>query len=45
VQADFDDGVELGIQSTPTIYVNGRQTDSMPDYQTLTSMIDAELES
>lgn len=30
VQADFDDGVELGVQGTPTIFVNGIQTSSMP---------------
>lgn len=45
VQADFDDGVALGVQGTPTIYVNGRQTGSMPGFETLSSMIDAELES
>ncbi|GAA3763129.1 protein-disulfide isomerase [Spinactinospora alkalitolerans] len=43
VRADFDDGVELGIQGTPTIFVNGRQTESMPSYEALSSMIDTEL--
>ncbi|MEE2036839.1 thioredoxin domain-containing protein [Nocardiopsis sp. CT-R113] len=43
VQADFDDGVALGVQGTPTIYVNGRQTESMPGYEALSALIDAEL--
>lgn len=43
IQADFDDGVELGVQGTPTIYVNGQQTSSMPSYEELSSMIDTEL--
>jgi len=43
VQADFDDGVALGVQGTPTIYVNGRQTESMPSYDDLAALIDAEL--
>ncbi|GLU49957.1 DsbA family protein [Nocardiopsis ansamitocini] len=45
VQADFDDGVALGVRGTPTIYVNGRQTQPMPGYQALSSMIDTELGS
>jgi len=44
VQADFDDGVELGVQGTPTIYVDGQQTTTMPDYETLSTMIDEGLE-
>ncbi|PSK88099.1 protein-disulfide isomerase [Murinocardiopsis flavida] len=43
IDADFEDGVKLGVQGTPTIFVNGRQTESMPDYSTLSSMVDAEL--
>lgn len=43
VQADFDDGVELGVQGTPTIFVNGVETSSMPSYEELSTMIDAEL--
>ncbi|SHI56014.1 Thioredoxin [Nocardiopsis flavescens] len=43
VQADFDDGVALGVQGTPTIFVNGVRTPSMPSYGVLTEMIDAEL--
>ncbi|MFC4565185.1 DsbA family protein [Nocardiopsis mangrovi] len=44
VRADFDDGRQLGVQGTPTIYVNGRQTESMPTYEALSQAIDAELE-
>ncbi|MBR8740125.1 thioredoxin domain-containing protein [Nocardiopsis sp. MG754419] len=43
VQADFDDGVEAGVQGTPTIYVNGARTSSMPTFEELSSMIDVEL--
>ncbi|MFC3995790.1 DsbA family protein [Nocardiopsis sediminis] len=43
VRADFEDGRALGVQGTPTIFVNGRQTDPMPSYATLSSMIDREL--
>ncbi|MFD6100931.1 DsbA family protein [Nocardiopsis flavescens] len=43
VQADFDDGVALGVQGTPTIFVNGVRTPSMPSYGVLAEMIDAEL--
>ena len=44
VQADFDDGLALGVQGTPTIYVNGRLAPSMPTHQVLSAMIDSELE-
>ncbi|QBI56178.1 DsbA family protein [Streptomonospora litoralis] len=44
VRADFADGVELGIRGTPTIFVNGRQTQQMPSYEALSSMIDGELQ-
>ncbi len=43
VQADFDDGVELGVQGTPTIFVDGVRTSSMPSYEELSSRIDAGL--
>lgn len=43
IEADVDDGVRLGVQATPTIYVNGRQTGPMPGYEALSSMVDAEL--
>ena len=44
VRADFADGVQLGIRGTPTIFVNGRQTQQMPSYEALSSMIDRELQ-
>jgi len=44
VRADFADGVQLGIRGTPTIFVNGRQTQPMPSYEALSSMIDRELQ-
>ncbi|KOX16296.1 thioredoxin domain-containing protein [Nocardiopsis sp. NRRL B-16309] len=43
VASDFEDGVALGVQGTPTIFVNGHLAPSMPDYEVLASMIDAEL--
>ncbi|MFY7066189.1 DsbA family protein [Nocardiopsis changdeensis] len=43
VRADFDDGVALGVQGTPTIFVNGYRTPSMPTYEMLASLIDAGL--
>ena len=44
VRADFDDGLALGVQGTPTIFVNGRLAPSMPSHAVLSAMIDAELE-
>lgn len=44
VQADFDDGLTLGVQGTPTIYVNGLLAPSMPSHEVLSAMIDSELE-
>ncbi len=44
VQADFDDGLLLGVQGTPTIFVNGRPAPSMPSHEVLSAMIDSELE-
>ncbi|QVQ52330.1 thioredoxin domain-containing protein [Spiractinospora alimapuensis] len=43
IRSDFDDGQELGVRGTPTIYVNGTQTQSMPSYDALASLIDQEL--
>ncbi|MEU3020566.1 MULTISPECIES: thioredoxin domain-containing protein [unclassified Nocardiopsis] len=43
VQADFDDGLLLGVQGTPTIFVNGRLAPSMPSSEVLSAMIDSEL--
>lgn len=44
VQADFDDGLLLGVQGTPTIFVNGRLAPSMPTPEVLSAMVDSELE-
>ncbi|RKS09301.1 thioredoxin-like protein [Nocardiopsis sp. Huas11] len=44
VASDFEDGVALGVQGTPTIFVNGRLAPSMPSHEVLSAMIDAELE-
>ncbi|GAA1439228.1 DsbA family protein [Nocardiopsis tropica] len=44
VASDFEDGVALGVQGTPTIFVNGRLAPSMPTHEVLSAMIDAELE-
>ncbi|MEV2274781.1 thioredoxin domain-containing protein [Nocardiopsis sp. NPDC049922] len=43
VRSDFEDGVALGVQGTPTIFVNGRLAPSMPGRDVLSAMIDAEL--
>lgn len=43
VQADFDDGVALGVKGTPTIFVNGVRTPGMPAYGELAELIDAGL--
>lgn len=43
VQRDVDDGRALQIQGTPTIYINGMQTGSMPTYAELVAMIDEAL--
>jgi protein-disulfide isomerase len=32
------------VRGTPTIFVNGRPTPSMPSYEVLSAMIDRELE-
>lgn len=44
VKADFRDGIGIGVQGTPTIFVNGGQVDGMvPTYETLKSAIEREL--
>ncbi|WP_017569204.1 DsbA family protein [Nocardiopsis halotolerans] len=44
VRSDVQDGLALGVRGTPTIFVNGRPTPSMPSHEVLSAMIDAELE-
>ena len=43
VQRDLDDGTALGVQGTPTLFLNGHQLPSMPSYDELKSRIDAAL--
>lgn len=44
VKADFRDGIGIGVQGTPTIFVNGGQVDGMvPTYETLKDSIEREL--
>jgi len=43
VAADQADGIEFGVQGTPTLFLNGRMLPSMPSYEELTAAIDAAL--
>lgn len=43
VQRDVDDGMALGVNATPTIFINGVATEPMPSYESLTATIDAAL--
>jgi protein-disulfide isomerase len=43
VQRDVDDGTALGVNATPTIFINGVATEPMPTYESLTATIDAAL--
>lgn len=43
VQADIDDGTKLGVQGTPTFYLNGQKLNSIPSYEEFKQLIDAEL--
>ncbi|WP_093266461.1 DsbA family protein [Saccharopolyspora shandongensis] len=43
VQADFQDGLSIGVQGTPTFYVNGIQLPRMPTYEALRTAIELEL--
>lgn len=40
VSVDQADGVALGVQGTPTIFLNGEELPSMPTYEVLTGRID-----
>jgi len=44
VQRDIDDGTALGVSGTPTIYINGVETASMPSYESMAATIDAVLD-
>jgi protein-disulfide isomerase len=43
VVKDRDDGIELGVQGTPTFFVNGVKFDGPPSYDALKTVIDQEL--
>ena len=43
VQDDTRAARELGVRSTPTIFVNGRRVDGLQDYSTYRQIIDEEL--
>ncbi len=43
VQTDMDDGEKLGVNSTPTIYVNGQKLERIPGYDELKAKIEEEL--
>jgi protein-disulfide isomerase len=43
VEGDFNEGIDLGVQGTPTLFLNGVQLPSMPTYDDLTARIDAAL--
>jgi len=43
VQADRDEGIELGINATPSIYINGRKYDDPLDIESLKDWVDEEL--
>ncbi len=40
VDQDFNEGIELGVQGTPTLFLNGTQLPTMPSYEELTSRIE-----
>ncbi|MBM4320643.1 MAG: hypothetical protein FJ125_11965, partial [Deltaproteobacteria bacterium] len=44
IEADMAQGRQLGVQGTPTIYVNGRQHQGAADAESLGRTVDAELE-
>ncbi|MCJ7805747.1 DsbA family protein [Patescibacteria group bacterium] len=43
IQQDMADGIALGINSTPTFYINGQQMVGVPDYSQLKQVIDKAL--
>jgi protein-disulfide isomerase len=43
VQADLEDGQKLGVQSTPTMYINGRPVIGAQPYEYFVSVIEEEL--
>ncbi|MFD6859067.1 DsbA family protein [Rhodococcus sp. NPDC060090] len=43
VDQDFDDGLALGVQGTPTLFLNGVELPTMPSYELLKARIDTAL--
>jgi protein-disulfide isomerase len=43
VQADLDQGERMGVNSTPTIYINGRSVIGAQPFEVFKSIIDEEL--
>jgi protein-disulfide isomerase len=44
IQRDQRDGQALGVNSTPTFFLNGKKSPGIPTYQQLKQMIEAELQ-
>ncbi len=42
IQGDYQDGLKLGVQGTPTIYINGKQA-QYSNYSQLANLVDQEL--
>lgn len=42
IQKDKDDGVTIGVNSTPTIFINGKKIQSFPSYTVLKEAIERE---
>ena len=43
VDQDFDDGLALGVQGTPTLFLNDVELPTMPSYELLKARIDTAL--
>lgn len=45
IQASRAYGKRVGVNATPTIFVNGERLPGVPNYETLTKVIESELQS
>lgn len=43
IQQDKNDGITLGVNSTPTFFINGKKLEGMPSFENFKSKIEAEL--
>lgn len=43
IESDFQEGVEIGVQGTPSFFVNGRPLSGAQSYSTFSTVIDEEL--